>query len=72
MRMKTLLGERRLAAMAAKQSDKPMVEFLNMGGYASFVWPSWLIGVAVIAGISLQSIIKSRKVKKALAVRGDK
>jgi len=48
-----------------------MAEFFNMGGYASFVWPSWLIGVAVIAGISLHSIIKSRKIKNALASKGD-
>ena len=44
-----------------------MAEFLNMGGYAGFVWPSWGIALAVIIGVSVQSVIRSRRVRSALA-----
>ena len=28
-----------------------MQDFLNMGGYAGFVWPSYIIGVGVLVGL---------------------
>ena len=27
-----------------------LVEFINMGGYAAFVWPSYAVGLAVLIG----------------------
>ena len=44
-----------------------MAEFLNMGGYAGFVWPSWGLAVLVIVAVTGQSIIKARQIKTALA-----
>jgi len=32
-----------------------MTEFLDMGGYAAFVWPSWIVAVVVILCISIMS-----------------
>ena len=32
-----------------------MAEFFDMGGYAAFVWPSWIVALVVIIGISLLS-----------------
>ena len=39
-----------------------MPEFFDMGGYAAFVWPSWLAGAALILGITLES---RRRLKSA-------
>ncbi len=44
-----------------------MNEFLSMGGYAKFVWPSFLISLAVLAGIAVVSIRTYRKQKAMLA-----
>lgn len=44
-----------------------MSEFLSMGGYAKFVWPSFLISLAVLAGIAVVSIRTYREQKAALA-----
>lgn len=27
-----------------------LVEFINMGGYAAFVWPSYVVALAVLIG----------------------
>jgi heme exporter protein D len=32
-----------------------MLEFLNMGGYAAFVWPSYLLAAVIMAGLWLTS-----------------
>ena len=40
-----------------------MTEFLDMGGYAAFVWPSWIIAVVVILGISIMSYSHDRNIK---------
>jgi heme exporter protein D len=32
-----------------------MAEFLSMGGYAAFVWPSYLLAAAIMAGLWLAS-----------------
>jgi heme exporter protein D len=29
--------------------------FLAMGGYAAFVWPAYLMAVAILGGLSVQS-----------------
>ena len=44
-----------------------MAEFLNMSGYAGFIWPSWGIAVLVIVAVTGQSIIKARQIKAGLA-----
>ena len=43
-----------------------MIEFFNMGGYASFIWPSWGIAVCIMIGITIQSLIKSRQINRRL------
>jgi heme exporter protein D len=37
-----------------------MTDFLNMGGYAAFVWPAYGLTAAVIAGLVWQSIADCR------------
>ena len=39
-----------------------MAEFLNMGGYAQFVWPAYGISALVLGGLALHVI---RKLKAA-------
>ena len=43
-----------------------MAEFLNMGGYAAFIWPSWIIAVVVILGITLLSYSHDKKIKQGI------
>jgi heme exporter protein D len=42
--------------------------FWSMGGYAGFIWPSYLIVGLVIAGLLILSLSKGRSLKKRLAL----
>ena len=44
-----------------------MHDFFLMGGYAAYIWPSWLVGVIILGGITLASI---RRYKHANARLG--
>jgi heme exporter protein D len=35
--------------------------FLGMGGYAAFVWPAYLVAVAILGGLSVQSWCRYRE-----------
>jgi heme exporter protein CcmD len=52
-----------------------MREFLDMGGYAAFVWPAWgLTFVVVILNViwARRSLARSREeARRRLAMRGD-
>ena len=38
-----------------------MAEFLSMGGYAAFVWPSYGLALLVMAGLLVQSVADLRR-----------
>ncbi|MDP7391747.1 MAG: heme exporter protein CcmD [Alphaproteobacteria bacterium] len=38
-----------------------MNDFLDMGGYAAFIWPAYLIAAVILGGILAQSIITMRR-----------
>ena len=38
-----------------------MDQFLAMGGYAAFVWPSYVLSVTVLAGLAAWSLWASRR-----------
>jgi len=40
--------------------------FLNMGGYAAFVWPSLGIATVVLAGMTISSMRRLRQSESAL------
>ena len=42
-------------------------EFLSMGGYGAFVWPSFGLTVAVLVGLWLQSAAALKDAEAALA-----
>ena len=44
-----------------------MVEFLNMGGYAGFIWPSWAITLVVLGMLLMQSLKSMRSNERLLA-----
>ena len=48
------------------------MEFLHMGGYASFVWPAYLITAAVLIANLLLPRIRHRRQRKSLATRLEK
>ena len=43
-----------------------MTEFLQMGGYAAFIWPSWGLAVLVLLGVTVSSLRHGRRVQKEL------
>ncbi len=44
-----------------------LVEFLNMGGYAIFVWPAYLITAVVLIANLMLPQIRHRRQRKSLA-----
>jgi heme exporter protein D len=34
---------------------------LDMGRYAAFVWPAWLLSAAVLAGLAARALIAARR-----------
>ena len=49
-----------------------LMEFLNMGGYASFVWPAYLITAVVLIANILLPRIRHRRQRESLATRTQK
>ena len=45
------------------------IEFLDMGGYAGFVWPAYLITAAVLIGNLLLPRIRHRRQRESLTAR---
>ena len=45
------------------------IEFLDMGGYAAFVWPAYLITVTVLIANLLLPRIRHRRQRASLAAR---
>jgi heme exporter protein CcmD len=48
-----------------------MADFLNMGGYAGFIWPSWGVASLVIVAVSAHAVIKARRIKQKLNTKKD-
>ncbi|MCS5702889.1 MAG: heme exporter protein CcmD [Acidobacteria bacterium] len=48
------------------------MEFLDMGGYAGFVWPAYLITAAVLIVNLLLPRIRHRRQRKSLATQAQK
>ena len=48
------------------------MEFLDMGGYAGFVWPAYLITAAVLIANLLLPRIRHRRQRKSLDTRDRK
>jgi heme exporter protein D len=42
---------------------------LDMGKYALFVWPAWGLSLAVVGGLTIQTLVNARKAARALARR---
>jgi heme exporter protein D len=41
-------------------------EFLEMGGYALYVWPSWGLALAILGGLALSARRARRAARNAL------
>ncbi|MBL8806137.1 MAG: heme exporter protein CcmD [Rhodospirillales bacterium] len=44
-----------------------MAAFLDMGGYAAFVWPAWLLSAAILVAVSVSSVRRLRALERELA-----
>ena len=42
-------------------------DFLNMGGYAAYVWPAYGAAAAVLGGLLAESLSRLRRVERRLA-----
>ena len=43
-----------------------MSDFLAMGGYAAFIWPTWLASASVLIGLVAHALIERRQAREAL------
>ena len=41
-------------------------DFFAMGGYAAYVWPSYIIAAATIGGMAIQTILQWRNARDRL------
>ncbi len=46
-----------------------MNEFLNMGGYAAYVWPAYAVFLAVICADALAPALRRQRVLRTLRAR---
>ena len=46
---------------------RPLAEFLDMGGYAAFVWPAFGVTVLVLALLVADSMARLRRAQAGLA-----
>jgi heme exporter protein D len=44
-----------------------MQEFLNMGGYAAYIWPAYGVAVVVLIGLLAESVLGLRRRRAELA-----
>jgi heme exporter protein D len=47
-----------------------MGEWLQMGGYAGFVWPAWGLALAILGGLTLRTVLNLRDAEKRAAALG--
>ena len=45
-----------------------MAEFLNMGGYAAFIWPAWGVGVMILVMITAHSFTRQNRAQTKLSM----
>ena len=43
-----------------------VTQFLDMGGYARFVWPAWGLAVIVLGGLLIDSVVTYRRRRREL------
>jgi heme exporter protein D len=48
-------------------TNETIQTFLDMGGYAGFVWPAYVLAAAILAGLLLVSLRQLRKAEADLA-----
>lgn len=47
-----------------------MTEWLQMGGYAAFVWPSWGLAALVLGGLTISTVRRLRAAERRAAALG--
>jgi heme exporter protein D len=47
-----------------------MAEWVQMGGYAAFVWPAWGLAVLVLGGLTVSTVLNLRSAEKRAAALG--
>jgi heme exporter protein D len=47
-----------------------MAEWLQMGGYAEFVWPAWGLAILVLGGLTVSSVLGLRAAEKRASELG--
>ena len=43
-----------------------MSDFLAMGGYAAFVWPTWAVSALAIGGLVIHAMLERKAAQDAL------
>ncbi len=53
-------------ASVAKRDRAWMDEFLNMGGYAAYVWPAYAVSLIAIGGLAIAVWARGRTLRRKL------
>lgn len=59
-------------ALETYEAGAAMNEFLNMGGYAGYVWPAYALSAAVLIGLAAQIWLRGRALATRLKSEADK
>ncbi len=47
-----------------------MAKWLEMGGYAGFVWPAWGLAVVLLGGLTIRTVVALRDAERRAAELG--
>lgn len=43
-----------------------MLQFLSLGGYAAYIWPSYILTAVMLSGLSWMIIRRNRQIKSKI------
>ena len=52
--------------MPNRQKGNGLSEFLNMGGYGSYIWSAYAISAVILIALTILSLRKLKKIEQAL------
>ena len=58
-----------MGSQFVREQTMNLSEFFNMGGYAFYVWSSWLLSVAAMLGLFILAKYRNAKIHRELKLQ---
>ena len=58
-----------MGSQFVREQTMNLSEFFNMGGYAFYVWSSWLLSVAAMLGLFILAKYRNAKIRRELKLQ---